>query len=215
MPSYYHKSIGGYHGVKMKRYQELIEYHISKNNMKVLDMLNTKYFVTSDQQRPLQQNPGALGNAWFVSTIKKVKNADEEINALNDFNPATEAVIDDSRFKISHYNFTKDGEIKLVEYQPNYLKYEMDKPEAGFAVFSEIYYKEGWDAYIDGKKATYVRVNYVLRAMEVPAGKHVIEFRFDPISYTIGNKIMMGSSILVFIFFFAAIGMGIRKELKE
>ena len=215
MPSYFHKSIGGYHGVKMKRYQELIEYHISKNNMRVLDMLNTKYFVTTDQQRPLQQNPGALGNAWFVSTIKKVKNPDEEIKALDDFTPANEAIIDDSRFKISNYKFYKDGEIKLVEYQPNYLKYEMDKPDAGFAVFSEIYYKEGWDAYIDGKKAPYVRVNYVLRAMEVPAGKHVIEFKFDPASYTIGNKIMMTSSILVYIFFLGGLGLAIRGKLKE
>ncbi len=215
MPSYYHKSIGGYHGVKMRRYQELIEYQISKNNMKVLDMLNTKYFITTDQQRPLQQNPNALGNAWFVSTIKKVKNADEEINALTSFDPANEAIIDDSRFKVSQYSYPKDGAIKLVEYQPNYLKYETDKPEAGFAVFSEIYYKEGWEATIDGKPAPYVRVNYVLRAMEVPAGKHVIEFKFDPVSYKVGNKVMMGSSILVFIVLIAGIGLEIRRKTKE
>ena len=215
MPSYFHKSIGGYHGVKMKRYQELIEYHLSKNNMKIFDMLNTKYFITSDPQHPVQQNPGALGNAWFVSTIKKVKNADDEINALNNFDPSTEAVIDDSRFKISRYSYSKDGEIKLLEYEPNYLKYEMNKPEAGFAVFSEIYYKEGWDAYIDGKSAPYVRVNYVLRAMEVPAGKHIIEFRFDPASYKIGNKVMLGSSIFVFALLILALAIEIRKKLKE
>ena len=215
LPSFYHKSIGGYHGVKLKRYQELIEYHLSKNNMKVFDMLNTKYFITSDQQHPVQQNPGALGNAWFVSTIKKVKNADEEINALSNFDPATEAIIDDSRFKVSRYSYPKDGEIKLLEYEPNYLKYEMNKSEAGFAVFSEIYYKEGWEASIDGKSAPYVRVNYVLRAMEVPAGKHIIEFRFDPASYKIGNKVMLGSSIFVFALLIVALAMEIRKKLKE
>jgi Bacterial membrane protein YfhO len=214
LTSYYHKSVGGYHGVKMKRYQELIEYHLSKNNMKVLDMLNTKYFITGDAKQPLQQNPGALGNAWFVSSIRGVKNPDEEIAALTDFDPKDQAVLDTSKFKVSTKAFDQAGEIVLTEYKPNYLKYTMKRATPGFAVFSEIYYPEGWKATIDGKEAEFVRVNYVLRGMQVPAGSHIIEFRFDPPSYRIGNQLMLGSSIILIVAFVLGLGFAIKKGVS-
>lgn len=214
--SYFHKSIGGYHAAKLKRYQELIEYHLSKNNMRVLNMLNTKYFIVPgpDKQPMAQRNYEALGNAWTVKQIKWVKNADEEINALNEFSPSTEAVIDE-RFKSQLEGKTFGGDssatINLKSYKPNELVYEYNggtTPQ--FVVFSEIYYDKGWDAYIDGKPADYVRCNYVLRGMLLPEGKHEIVFKFYPKSYHTGEKIALAGSILLLIL----VGFGIYKEIK-
>jgi len=202
--SYFHKSIGGYHGAKLRRYQELIEHHLSRNNMNVYNMLNTKYFIVpgQDKQPTVQINMKALGNAWFVSYVKWVKNADEEINALTNFNPA-DTVIVDKRFEetLKGHTISRDSTsiIKLKEYKPNHLTYESNARVEQLAVFSEIYYAKGWNAYIDGKQAPYFRANYVLRAMVVPAGKHAIEFKFDPPVYRIGEKISLASSILLIL----------------
>jgi hypothetical protein len=215
--SYFHKSIGGYHAAKLKRYQELIEYHLSKNNMRVLNMLNTKYFIVPgpDKQPMAQRNYEALGNAWAVKEIKWVKNADEEIAALNDFSPATQAIVDE-RFKkqLEGKNFGADSSatITLKSYKPNELIYDYNggtSPQ--FVVFSEIYYDKGWDAYIDGVKADYVRCNYVLRGMLLPEGKHEIVFKFYPKSYYTGEKIALAGSILLFLLS----GIGIYKEIKS
>lgn len=209
--SYFHKSIGGYHGAKMRRYQELIDYHLSKNNMEVLNMLNTKYFIIPDNNRqPVAQfNPEALGNAWFVDSFRVVENADAEIDALNEFNPETEAIID-QRFEdfVAGKDFSKDtlSTIKLESYKPNHLTYLAKCSEEELAVFSEIYYPKGWNAFIDGNSVDHFRVNYVLRAMVIPEGNHTIEFKFEPRSYYLGNKISMASSAILVLFLIFVFG---------
>ena len=201
--SYFHKSIGGYHGAKLKRYQELIEFHISRGNMSVLNMLNTKYFITQDGRA--QINPAALGNAWLIEDVKIVKNADEEIAALGNFDPSKKIIVDE-RFKdnFNKINFSSLGSIKLDSYQPNNLKYTTNLNEEGLAIFSEIYYKDGWNAYIDGVKTEHFRANYVLRAMKIPAGNHTIEFKFEPSVFISGERISLASSIsLILLLVFA------------
>jgi hypothetical protein len=218
--SYFHKSIGGYHGAKMQRYQDLIDYQISQNNMDVLNMLNTKYFIVpgKDNQPVAQRNPEALGNAWFVENYRIVPDADAEIDALSDFNPAQEVIVDE---RFAHFvegkEFTKDTSsfIKLVSYEPNHLIYEATCAEQELAVFSEIYYPKGWNAFIDDKPAEHFRVNYVLRAMVIPEGEHTIEFKFHPKSYFIGNKISLASSVVLLLLFVAIIGKELFLYLRK
>ena len=201
--AYWHKSVGGYHAAKLRRYQEMIDEHISNEmsalfkavsesegdmqqlnpaEFPVLNMLNTRYFIfplQGGQTLPLN-NPFALGNAWFVDQIKYVSNANEEIAAIHGLNPEQVAVVD-KKFQSVLQVLPSDSTatIELVAYEPNYLKYEVDSNQGGTVVFSEIYYP-GWQSYIDGKEVPHGRANYILRAMNVPAGKHVVEFRFDP-----------------------------------
>ena len=212
--SYYHKSIGGYHGAKLRRYQDVIEHHISKGNMQVFNMLNTKYVIAKPDQLP-QQNPGALGNAWFVSKLKVVNNPDEELAALNGFNAADEAIIDKSKFPVSKTEFAKAGTIKLTEYEPNRLKFAAEASQPGFVVFSDIYFEKGWNAYLNGRKTDHVRVNYILRGMQLPAGKHTIEFKFEPTEYAIGNTVSLISSILLLLFVCGAVVLSIKKNDEE
>jgi hypothetical protein len=197
--SYFHKSIGGYHGAKLKRYQELIEYQISKGNMQVLNMLNTKYFITPDG-RP-QLNPNALGNAWYIENVKIVENADEEILSLSDFDPSTTAIIDKrySSYIIDLEKTNKKSNIMLEVYKPNYLRYNSNNEREEIAVFSEIFYDKGWNAYIDGVKTDHFRVNYVLRALNIPKGIHKVEFKFEPKVYFVGENISLASSLVLFI----------------
>ncbi|WP_240935499.1 YfhO family protein [Hymenobacter sp. HDW8] len=203
--SYFHKSIGGYHGAKLRRYQDLIERQISQNNTQVLNMLNTRYLITppnpqANQPSQVQRNPAALGNAWFISEIQKVQSPNQEIAALSNFNPATTAVIDASKFPVSKTSYNAAGStIRLTNYSPDALKYQVNAAQDGFVVFSEIYYKDGWNAYIDGKLLPHIRANYVLRAMPVPAGQHTIEFKFEPQSYAIGNTVSLVSSITLIL----------------
>ena len=208
--SYFHKSIGGYHGAKLKRYQELIENHIAKGNMAVLNMLNTKYFITPKGQA--QQNPSAMGNAWFVNKINIVANADAEIAALDGFNPANSAIVD-TRFseQIIVGLDNTEARISLTEYKPNYLKYNSTTTKEGIAIFSEIYYNKGWNAYVDGDLKPYFRANYVLRGMKIPAGNHVVEFKFEPAVYHVSERIALASSvILLLLLAFVSV-----KELKS
>ncbi len=216
--SYFHNSIGGYHGAKLKRYQELIEYQISRNNMAVLDMLNTRYFIVPDREtnRPLpQRNPGALGPAWFVKEFKLVANADSEITALTDFVPSQTAIID-VRFKdqLAGFNpkYDSTGVIKLTAYKANHLTYTTKLQSNQLAVFSEIYYDKGWNAYIDGKPVPHLRANYVLRAMKIPAGNHTIEFKFEPKTYYTGEKIALAGSVLVLLIFVGGVFMELRNS---
>jgi len=200
--SWFHKSIGGYHGAKLRRYQELIENHISKRNMDVLNMLNTKYVIiaTEDRTPVAQENYDALGNAWFVEGIELVDNADQEMEAINHFNPADTAIVD-KRFEneLSTYSPGRDSLafINLTSYAPNALPYEYETGKEGLAVFSEIYYPKGWSAYVDGELTPYFRANYVLRAMILPAGIHKLEFKFEPKAYVVGEKISLISSIIL------------------
>ena len=196
--SYFHKSIGGYHGAKLKRYQELIENHIAKGNMAVLNMLNTKYFIS--QQGQVQQNPGAMGNAWFVNNVNIVANADAEIAALNGFNPYSTAIVD-TRFsdQIIENLDNSNATIYLEEYKPNYLKYASSSTKDGIAIFSEIFYDKGWNAYIDGKLKAHFRANYVLRGMQIPAGNHLVEFKFEPSTYKTGEIVALVSSAILLL----------------
>ena len=202
--SYYHKSVGGYSAIKLGRYQELIEAYLSKNHMPVLNMLNTKYFFMPNEKggEPLvQQNPNAMGNAWFVKEIQLVGNADEELAALSNLKPAEVAYVD-QRFSNEvngALTFTAEGAIELTNYHPENMEYFTSSKSQQFVLFSEIYYQPGWQAYIDGIPAPHVRADYVLRGMLVPEGEHKIVFKFNPNSYSIGDKIGISASVLIII----------------
>lgn len=218
--SYFHKSLGGYHGAKMKRYNELITYCIEPEmkalfagfkkpatidsvmgTLPVINMLNTRYYIYDPKQPPLA-NPHALGNAWFVREARWVDHADQEISSLKSFDPKSTAIIHKIfQDELGGYQTgTGEGEIKLIEYQPNKLKYEATVNSGNqLAVFSEIYYPKGWKSYLDGKEIKHVQADFVLRALVIPAGKHQIEFKFEPQSYFIGNKVSMASSILLLL----------------
>jgi len=217
--SYFHNSLGGYHGAKMKRYQELIDYHLTKNNMAVINMLNTKYFIipSEEGQPEVQMNPNALGNAWFVKTYRIVDNADEEIQTLSNFDPANEAIID-TRYSqyLEGFNQFYDSAayIRLTQYHPDRLLYEYQAGTDQLAVFSEIYYNKGWSAYIDGELHPHFRANYVLRAMVIPAGHHTVEFEFKPKSYYTGKKIAGITSVGLFLLILFGFGFEIRNYVK-
>ncbi len=207
--SYFHKSVGGYHGAKLKRIQELYDNAMTKDgkyNLPIFNMLNTKYFITAGQNGAVtaQQNPGALGNAWFVNEIKIVKNADEEIKSVGNFNPRAVAFID-QRFEefLKGKTLKQDttASIKLTDYKPNHLSYESNSASSQVAIFSEIFYRgnEDWKSYVDGQETPHFRANYVLRGMVVPAGKHKIEFKFQPKSVAVGAKIDLIASILMIL----------------
>ncbi len=307
--SYYHKSIGGYHGAKLRRYQDLIENHLSVGNMQVMDMLNTKYFIVGERGHApeAQLNPGRLGNAWFVKRIEWVPSADQEIihlgkvikltalgdisnisiygrplhstdtilatkalhlsNGQNitlsrlplqdnisyiigndptntdsnfidisqlpggkylakkqfkakvifDFNARDVAVINNkfqSYFKGNKFNYLPSARIALVKYEPNYLKYASHAKAPQLAVFSEIYYDKGWDVFIDGKPAKYIQADYVLRSMLVPAGNHIIEWKFEPKSYYYGKRITLVSSIVLLLLAVGALMCAFKSKLK-
>lgn len=202
--SYFHNSIGGYHAAKLGRYQELYDFHIAKNNIEVLNMLNTKYFIFEDgsQRETVQQNPAPNGNAWLVNTLKIVDNANEEILALDSLKTKSEAVID--RWFVSeglNTNYSKDSTatIQLTSYALNNLVYDFNSNTNQFVVFSEIYYKDGWNAYIDGNLTPHYRVDYVLRGMEIPKGAHKIEFKFEPTVIKQGSTITLISYGLLLI----------------
>lgn len=195
--SYYLKSIGGYSAAKLRRYQDLIDQHISKMNMGVIGMLNAKYFIVPDQktgQAIVQRNPYAMGNAWFVDTLQMVDTPNEESDALNHIDLHTTAVLD-KEFASYVSNFTPGTDstatVRLTKYTPRYLDYEYTTGKPGTIVFSEIYYPYGWKATIDGEPADIYRVNYMLRAINVPAGKHTIHMEFAPDSAKRGDTIAL------------------------
>ena len=237
--SYYHQSIGGYHGAKLKRYKELIDYSLTPEmsamisvlrnrdslteqviyNQPVINMLNTKYFIINPEAPPLQ-NKGALGNAWFVGGVKWVANADSEIAALRNFDPKAVAIID-QRYKdaLAGSALVNDltSTITLDDYKPNHLTYTSQSAGDQLAVFSEIYYDKGWNAYIDGKLTPYVRANYVLRAMKIPSGNHKIEWKFEPEVIATGTKLSYAGSVLLFVFLGVSLFLEYRKtkEVKN
>lgn len=217
--SFYHKSIGGYHGAKMRRYQELIDQHISKGNMAVLNMLNTRYIIQPGEAGPVAQfNPKALGNVWFIDTVQIVPNADAEIASLNNFNPSRKVIVD-QRFKKHLEGFTPSydttGTINLIDYKPNRLVYKSDTKSQKIAVFSEIYYPKGWDVTVDGQAQDHFRADYVLRAMVIPAGKHEIVFTFKPKMFEVGKKIDLASSLLIIFAFIGWVAIELKNGLKQ
>ena len=240
--SYWHKSVGGYHQAKLRRYQEMIEHHISPemqaaykaiataggemdsvdaNKFRVLNMLNTKYFIfPAGQQRQTVPilNPHAYGNAWFVNKVQYVNNANEEIDALDSIIPTETAVVD-ARFKDVLKGTTESykdslSSIRLTSYAPNRLTYETNNAQDGIAVFSEIYYPDGWHVTIDGQPAELARADYILRTMHVPAGQHTIEMRFDPTSLHVTEGIAYGALALLVIGIIVAVLIAKRKYVK-
>jgi len=199
--AYFHNSLFGYHAAKLGRVDELLDFHVYKNNMNVLNMLNTKYIIAEEKGQVFPYtNTDANGNAWFVANLKTVGNANEEIVALDSLNTKVKAVVQKTIVNESNlkrdYQVDSTATIELREYKPNYLKYESNNSNNGFAVFSEIYYQQGWNAYLDGNLVPHQRVNYVLRGMEIPNGNHTIEFKFEPEVVKTGSTIALASSAI-------------------
>ena len=199
MPSYFHKCIGGYHAAKLTRYQDLIDRQISKNNVEVLNMLNAKYLVVDDTTAHI--NPEALGNGWFVDKVTYVKGAQAEMAVLDTLHTAVGAVADESfRSVLGEAKAVMPGDT-IIEtvYKPNELHYKTISRNGGLAVFSEIYFPWGWTATVDGKEVPVGRVNYVLRALQLPAGEHTVVFRFDPQSVHTTETVAYASVALIYL----------------
>ena len=222
--SYFHQSLGGYHGAKMRRYQDLIEKSITpemyalrnsgSTDMKkygVLNMLNTKYVMAGPAENAVLQNPDNNGNAWLVSKVIKANSPDEEIEKLQSIDTKNEAVIDVSKFSIESDNFNSQGTVSLKEYKPNALTYKATLAGNSLVVFSEIYYPKGWKATIDDQEAEILRANYVLRALVIPEGEHVIKFSFEPRAYYLGNTISMISNIILLLLLLAGIVLSVKQ----
>ena len=215
--AYFHNSLFGYHAAKLGRYNDLMEFHIYNNNMNVLNMLNTKYIIAEEQGQVFPYtNTDANGNAWFVSSLKQVENANKEIKLLDSLDTKNETITTQSTAEKSKtFIIDSTASITLKEFKPNYLKYESNNSNDGFAVFSEIYYGEGWSAYVDGELMPYIRVNYVLRGMEVPKGSHIIEFKFEPEVVETGSKIALASSAVFGILLLLGIYYGFKIKREE
>jgi hypothetical protein len=239
--SYWHKNVGGYHAAKLRRYNELIEICLKKemqdayqaiaeaggdmeqvdpSKFHALNMLNTRYFIlpTKEGELPLE-NPYALGNAWFVKEVNYVANADEELDMTTTNNPHVTAVVD-NQFKsalnnASTFEVADDAFIELTEYEPNSLTYQTQNPSDGVAVFSEVYYPDGWQVTIDGQPIELARADYVLRTLYVPAGNHTIQMTFDPQSIHVTETIAYGALILLLLVTLAVLGIYIRKNYKK
>ncbi len=217
-PSYFHKSLGGYHAAKLKRYQELIDKQFNGAiNEDVLDMLNTKYVITSDetgQKQTIQNRSSAAGNAWFVPSVTYVKNADQEMSAISSFDPRKVMIVSEefkSLIDVKRIGYDANAFIRLTSYHPDLMAYEYSSGKDVLAVFSEIYYDKGWNAYVDGEKIPYFRADYLLRAAQLPGGNHKLEFRFEPSSYYTGETISLIASILLVL----ALAYAMYLELKR
>lgn len=229
--SMFHKSIGGYHGAKMRRYQDLFDHCLENETSEVindlragirdfdkygiLNMLNAKYLTFGSDRNNFIRNEAALGNAWLPNEIIRVNSPDDELKNTCQINPESQAVIDVSKFDVPQQIPTADGNVKLIEYQPNKLVYKANLNSEGLIVFSEIYYPAGWNATIDGKPADILRVNYVLRALIAPEGEHTITFEFKPDAYFVGNKITLAGSWLVLLIFLGSIGYTLFRQTKK
>ncbi len=199
--SYFHKSIGGYHAAKPAVIQDLFDYHIYRNNRQVLNMLNVKYVIRQDEEgRSVAAiNPETNGNAWFVKLLTPVRSSNAELTMLDSLDLGVEAAVNTNDFPlINQFRYQTDSttSVSLTEYKPNLLRYKTTNDHRGVLVFSELYYPNGWNAYIDGRSVPYFRVNYGLRALQVPAGSHTIEFKFEPAVIASGSKITLASSVL-------------------
>jgi hypothetical protein len=226
--SNFHYSIGGYHGAKMRRYEDLYDSclfletnefigdvqsgKVDFSKYGIFNMLNVKYIMFGPDRNNVIPNRNANGNAWFVKTVERVKSPTEELSSLCDLNTRETAVMDESRFKIPEFTYDSAATIQLLEQTPKNLKYESNTATPGLALFSEIYYPKGWKATIDGAEAEILGANYILRALAIPAGKHTIEFRFEPAAYYVGNKITLASSWIALLALVASIGLSLFKR---
>ena len=215
--SYYHQSIGGYHAAKPANIQDLFDFHIYNGNLNVLNMLNVKYVIQQDKEGnsvPVV-NPDANGNAWFIKKLTKVYTSDQEIQSLKNLDTKNVAVINATKFpEINTVGFQIDSlaTITLTNYEPNHLTYSAKNSNSGLAVFSEMYYANGWNAYIDGKLSSYFKVDYALRALEIPAGEHQIDFKFEPKVIKTGSTIVLASSVLLGILILGALGFSLWRS---
>ncbi len=222
--SYFHKSIGGYHAAKLRRYQELYDWHIQdamvSNDLfgsNALNMLNTKYIIGqgADGQVSFQQNPNAMGNVWLVNNVNIVENADSAILGLKNIDPRTTAVVE-SKYEamVTAAGNDSSASISLTAYHPEKMTYKSNSNADAVAIFSEIYYPFGWNAYIDGNKTDHFCANYVLRGLSIPKGEHEIEFRFEPESYKTGKMLMMGGNAILYLMLIGSIGFWIYTSIK-
>lgn len=210
--SYFHKSLGGYHGAKLKKTQELFDHQLvspeGQLNKGVVDMLNTKYLIVNGPNGPMaQRNPEALGNAWFVDSLTVVPNADEELASLGSLHAGTRAVTQANQgLSAKTYNVDSTAQVSLVSYAPNRLEYKSQNAAPGFVVFSEVYYRgnKDWKSYVDGKEVPHQKVNYLLRGMELPSGSHDIVFEFKPAAVEKGKYVDLVSSIALVLLGVAA-----------
>ncbi|SFZ91708.1 membrane protein YfhO [Flaviramulus basaltis] len=203
-PSYYHNSLNGYNAAELRRYSEVFDFYIRQNNINVLNMLNTKYIIAQDKEGNTfpYKNEEANGNAWFVESLQKVESANEEIKLLDSLDNKHKAIYSvhpllKQKKYANQFKVDSLASINLLEVKPNHLKYQSNNTNDGFAVFSEVYYPDGWKTFIDGKETTHIRVDYILRGMEIPSGKHTIEFKFDPDVVKTGSSIALASSVLL------------------
>ena len=227
--SYFHSSIGGYHAAKLKRYQDLIDRYLSGEintlvsdlqsgqkgftDTEALNMMNTRFIMAGPTPNAVIENPQALGSVWLVENVKKVDNPDQEIAAIEETDLSTAAVVDQSAFELAD-TYDAAGTIRLTSAEPNEMVYEADVPGPSLAVFSEVYYPEGWTATIDNQEVPIARVNYVLRALEIPPGQHTIRFHFAPRSYEVGNSVTIGASLLVVLSVLIALGFTVKERVK-
>tara|TARA_Y100000385_G_C13099422_1_gene643504 strand:- start:751 stop:3180 length:2430 start_codon:yes stop_codon:yes gene_type:complete len=221
-PSYFHNSLNGYHAAKMKRYDDVFNFYITQNHLGVLSMLNTKYIIAQNEEgnATTYENSEAHGNAWFIKNILFVKTPDEEILSLDSLDVKNNVVINKDEFgqffkteSASAYRLDSIANVKLVAYQPNYLKYKTNNLNDGFLVFSENYYAQGWNAYLDGKMVPHLRVNYILRGLQIPSGNHVIEFKFEPQVIETGSTITMLSSVTLLLLLISGLFFEFRKKV--
>ena len=217
-PSYYHNSLNGYNAAELKRYREVFDWYISKNNINVLNMFNTKYIIAQDDKSVVfpYTNEDANGNGWFVKELQEVASANEEIKRLDSLDNKNVAIyvkpkLEKQTFK-ADYIVDSLATLTLVDYKPNYLKYQSQNSNDGFAVFSEVYYGNGWKTFIDGEEASHIRVNYTLRGMEIPKGNHNIEFKFDPDVVKTGSSIALASSIFFGLLLFGGLFYEFKKK---
>ncbi|MDC6385610.1 hypothetical protein D2V93_09595 [Flagellimonas taeanensis] len=219
--SYFHSSIGGYHAAKPRALQNLFEYHLYQNNLQVLNMLNVKYIIQQDEEGNSIPaiNDDANGNAWFVEQLVPVSSADEEIGKLKDFNSRSQAIVNTKIYpKLTKLRYEVDSlaQIEVMDYRPDYIKYRSSNPNDGFAVFSEMHYPSGWNAFIDGEEQPHYKVDYALRGIKVPAGEHNIEFKFQPKVVETGSQIALISSILLGLVIVGSIGYSfVGKKSKD
>lgn len=214
--AYFHNSLNGYHAAKLRRYDDLYEFHISRNNMNVLNMLNTKYIIAEEEGTIFPYtNKDANGNAWFVSELEKLNSPNEEIQALDSLQTSVKAVTTMTDLSSKRFSVDSTSRVTLRSYQPNYLKYLSANSNEGFVVFSEMYYGNGWQATIDGKEAPIERVNYALRGLQVPAGNHEIEFKFEPQVVQTGSMVSLASSALLGLLLLGGLWFGLKTKTSE
>lgn len=215
--AYFHNSLSGYHAAKLKRYNELYDFHIAKNNLNVLSMLNTKYIIAEDEEGnkfPFT-NTETNGNAWFVQELRKVSSANEEIQLLDSLDTKRVAITSISDLSTKTFTIDSSATITVETYKPNNIVYKSSSNVDGFAVFSEVFYDKGWNAYLDGALVPHTRVDYVLRAMSVPAGEHTIEFKFEPKVIQTGSRIALASSVMLALLIIGGLFYRLKTNKKQ